>query len=67
MQGEKFTFGVKPLKKAVGPSCLMSSFTTVIPCTFLSKFAFCIRVFTVSRGAATVIEATAPAIDAMKF
>jgi hypothetical protein len=40
---------------------------TVKPGTFCSKFAFWIRVLTVSRGAAIVIDATAPAIDAMKF
>jgi len=61
------TFGVKPLKKAVEPSFLRSSLITVTPCTLRSKFAFCIRVFTVSSGAATVIEATAPATEAMKF
>jgi hypothetical protein len=60
-------FGVRPLKKAVGPSCLIRSLMTVIPGTLCSKFAFWIRVLTVSRGAATVIEATAPAMDAMKF
>ena len=61
------TFGVSPLKKAVGPSFLIKSLTTISPPTLDSKFAFCIRVFTVSRGAATVIEAMAPTTDAMKF
>lgn len=61
------TLGVKPLKKAVGPSFLMRSFTTVTPETLRSKLAFWIRVLTVSRGAATVMDATAPAIEAMKF
>jgi hypothetical protein len=40
---------------------------TVTPETLCSKLAFCIRVLTVSSGAATVIEATAPAMDAIKF
>jgi len=40
---------------------------TFAPETLFSKFAFCMRVFTTSRGAATVIDATAPAIDATKF
>ncbi len=67
-RGSKWlTLGVSPLKKAEGPSCLMRSFTTVKPETLRSKLAFCIRVLTVSRGAATVIDATAPAIEAMKF
>jgi len=61
------TLGVRPLKKADAPSFLMRSFTTVIPWTLRSKFAFWIRVLTVSSGAATVMEATAPAIEAMKF
>lgn len=61
------TFGVKPLKNAVGPSFFIRSFTTVSPGTLCSKFAFWIRVLTVSRGAATVMEATAPATDAIKF
>jgi len=55
------------LNKAIGPSCLSISLTTVTPETLCSKFAFCIRVLMVSRGAATVIEATAPEIEAMKF
>jgi hypothetical protein len=61
------TFGVNPLKKAVGPSSLSRSFTTTIPETFRSKFAFCMRVLIVSNGAAIVIDATAPAMEAMKF
>ena len=40
---------------------------TVTPETLFSKFAFWMRVLMVSRGAATVMEATAPAIDATKF
>ena len=61
------TFGVNPLKKAVGPSSLSRSFTTTKPDTFRSKFAFCMRVLIVSNGAAMVIDATAPAMEAMKF
>ena len=64
---KKLTLGVNPLKKAVGPSFLIRSLMTVTPCTLRSKLAFWIRVLTVSRGAATVIEATAPAMEAMKF
>lgn len=63
----KPTLGVSPLKNAVGPSSLNRSFTTTIPDTLRSKLAFWIRVLTVSRGAATVIDATAPAIEAIKF
>ena len=55
------------MNNAVGPSFLIRSLTTVTPDTFCSKFAFWIRVLTVSSGAATVMDATAPAIDATKF
>lgn len=61
------TFGVSPLKKARGPSFLNRSFTTTTPDTFRSKLAFWMRVLIVSSGAATVMDATAPAIEAMKF
>jgi hypothetical protein len=61
------TFGVNPLKKAIGPSSLSRSFTTTKPDTFRSKFAFCMRVLIVSNGSAIVIDATAPAMEAMKF
>ena len=40
---------------------------TVTPLTLCSKFAFCIRVLMTSNGAAMVMEATAPAMEAMKF
>lgn len=62
-----FTLGVKPLNNALAPSSFNISEMTFTPLTFVSKFAFWILVFTVSRGAATVIEATAPATEATKF
>jgi hypothetical protein len=67
MKRRRLALGVNPLKKAVGPSCFKRSFTTTTPETFRSKLAFWIRVLTVSNGAAIVIEATAPAIEAIKF
>lgn len=63
----RHTLGVSPLKNAVGPSSRNRSFTTTTPETLRSKLAFWIRVFIVSSGAAIVIDATAPAIEAMKF
>jgi hypothetical protein len=39
----------------------------VKPLTLCSKLAFWIRVLTTSNGAATVMEATAPDTEAMKF
>lgn len=65
--GTQRTLGVSPLKNALGPSSLKRFFTIVTPPTLLSKLAFCIRVLIVSRGAATVMEATAPAMEATKF
>ena len=61
------TLGVRPLKSAAGPSCLTRSRTTAAPETLFSKLAFWMRVLTVSSGAATVMDATAPATDATKF
>jgi len=61
------TFGVSPLNRAIEPSCLIRSLTTVTPESLVSKFWFWMRVLIVSRGAATVIDATAPATDAIKF
>lgn len=46
---------------------LINSRTTATPLTLFSKFAFWMRVLTVSSGAATVMDATAPAMDATKF
>lgn len=60
------TFGVKPLKKAPIPSVLIISLMIAAPPTFELKLAFWIRVLTTSRGAATVMDATAPATDATK-
>lgn len=54
------------MKKAPGPSERTMSLMTVKPETFWQKLAFWIRVLTTSRGAATVIDETAPAMDAMK-
>jgi hypothetical protein len=61
------TLGVSPLKNAVGPSFFNRSLITTTPGTLCSKLAFWIRVLMVSRGAAMVMEATAPATDAIKF
>jgi hypothetical protein len=55
------------LKNAPAPSFFTSSRTTVKPGTLLSKLAFWMRVLTTSSGAATVMDATAPAMEAMKF
>ena len=55
------------MNNAVGPSFFKRSLTTVTPLTLLSKLAFWIRVLIVSRGAATDMEATAPATEATKF
>lgn len=49
------------------PSLRSISLTTVTPRTLVSKLAFWILVLTVSKGAATVIDATAPATEAIKF
>ena len=61
------TLGVRPLKSAAGPSLRTRSRMTVTPETLCSKLAFWMRVLTVSRGAATVMDATAPATEATKF
>ena len=61
------TLGVNPLNSAVGPSFLTKSLITVNPLTLCSKLAFWMRVLMVSSGAATVMDATAPAMEAMKF
>lgn len=60
------TFGVNPLKNAPTPSCLTISRMMVIPPTCELKLAFWIRVLTTSNGEATVMEATAPAMEATK-
>lgn len=60
------TLGVRPLKNEVIPSLATISRIMAAPPTLEPKLAFWIRVLTTSRGAATVIEATAPAIEATK-
>ena len=55
------------MKSAVAPSSRSRSRTIVTPLVLCSKFAFWMRVLTVSSGAAIEIDATAPATDAMKF
>lgn len=62
----QLTLGVKPLKNAPTPSVLTISLMMVIPPTCELKLAFWIRVLTTSNGEATVMEATAPAIEATK-
>jgi hypothetical protein len=54
------------LKKAPTPSVLTISLIIAIPPTLLLKLAFCILVLTTSRGEATVMDATAPAIEPTK-
>mmetsp|Transcript_17546 Transcript_17546/g.22101 ORF Transcript_17546/g.22101 Transcript_17546/m.22101 type:complete len:118 (+) Transcript_17546:34-387(+) len=55
------SFGVKPLKNAPNPSFLTKFLKIVTPLSGLSKGLFWILVLTTSKGAATVIEAVAPA------
>ena len=64
---KSLAFGVNPLNSAIGPSLLSNSLRTVTPLTLLSKLAFWIRVLTTSSGAATVMDVTAPATEAIKF
>ena len=54
------------MKNDPTPSCLIISLMIVIPPTCELKLAFWIRVLTTSSGAATVMEATAPPMDATK-
>lgn len=61
------TFGVRPLNRPPMPSLRTSSRKTTRPWTRVSKFAFWMRVLMTSSGAATVMLATAPAIEATKF
>jgi hypothetical protein len=61
------TFGTKPLKKLVMPSFFIILLTILKPLSGLSKFRFWIRVLITSRGAETMRDAEAPAIDAIKF
>jgi hypothetical protein len=60
-------FGTSPLKNAGNPSCFIMLETMRNPLSGLSKFRFCILVLTTSRGAETIRDALAPAIDATKF
>lgn len=61
------SLGVRPLKKAVMPSFLAMLEMMRRPDSLASKFWFWMRVLTTSRGADTIKEAEAPAIEAMKF
>ena len=61
------TFGTKPLKKLVIPSFFIILPTILKPLSGLSKFLFWMRVLITSRGAETISEAEAPAMDATKF
>jgi len=61
------SFGTKPLKKLVIPSFFIILLTILKPLSGLSKFRFWIRVLMTSRGAETMRDAEAPAIDAIKF
>lgn len=61
------SLGVRPLKKLLGPS-FFSMFETILnPLSGLSKLRFWIRVLTTSRGAETIKDALAPAMEATKF
>jgi hypothetical protein len=61
------SFGVSPLKKLVKPSFLIIFDTILNPLSGLSKFLFWILVLMTSRGADTIKDALAPAIEATKF
>jgi hypothetical protein len=61
------SFGVRPLKNDVKPSCFIMLETIRKPLSGFSKFLFWIRVLMTSRGAETRSEALAPAIEATKF
>jgi hypothetical protein len=62
-----FTLGVRPLKKLPKPSLRAMLDRMRKPLSGLSKFLFWIRVLMTSRGAETIREAEAPAMEAMKF
>jgi len=61
------SLGVRPLKNEVKPSCLAMLEMMRKPDSLASKLRFWIRVLTTSRGAETMSEAEAPAMDATKF
>ena len=61
------SLGVSPLKKADGPSFFIILAIILTPLSGLSKLRFWILVLTTSRGAETIREAEAPAMEAMKF
>lgn len=61
------SLGVRPLKKLVIPSFFIMLETILKPLSGFSKFRVCIRVLMTSRGAETIREAEAPAMEAMKF
>jgi hypothetical protein len=61
------SFGVRPLKKDENPSCLTILETIRNPLSGFSKLRFCILVLTTSRGADTMRDALAPAMEATKF
>jgi len=61
------SFGISPLKKEVIPSFFIILETILKPLSGLSKFLFWILVLMTSRGAETMSDAVAPAIEATKF
>lgn len=61
------SFGVRPLKNEVGPSIFIMLEMIRKPLSGFSKFLFCIRVLMTSKGAETMSDALAPAIEATKF
>ena len=60
-------FGVNPLKKLVKPSFFIMLPTMRKPLSGFSKLRFWILVLITSRGADTIRDALAPAMDATKF
>lgn len=61
------SLGVRPLKKEVKPSLRIMLETMRKPLSGLSKFLFWMRVLMTSRGAETMSDALAPAMEATKF
>lgn len=61
------SLGVRPLKKLESPSFLIILPTILKPLFGLSKFRFWMRVLITSKGADTMSDAEAPAMDATKF
>lgn len=61
------SLGVRPLKKEVKPSFFAMLEMMRKPLSGFSKFLFWILVLMTSRGAETIRDALAPAMEATKF